>query len=159
MPDTLTTIYNATIGALKLKHVTSGSPSAGQGTLEKCLDGSELRVSISGLPGGSALSWTAPTLLNSWVNYDAANYANAGYAKTADGIVHLRGSIKDGVASAGTTLFTLPTGFRPTKRHQFAVVADGAIEVVDVATNGDVVLGTASSATWLSLSGIAFSVD
>lgn len=103
-------------------------------------------------------AWTAATLQNSWVNYDSANYANAQYRKDGS-IVSLRGVIKDGTASANTLLFTLPAGYRPTKRHVFAVVADGAIEVIDVLANGEVRLMTASSSTYLSLCTLTFRTD
>lgn len=160
MADTLSAVFDATLGALKLKHVTAGPPPAGmQGTLEKCLDGSELRVVITGLTSGS-LTWNALTLLNSWVHYDAANYANAEYAKdAATGLVYVRGMIKNGTATAGTVLATLPAGYRPTKVQTFAIVADGAVEVIDIQTDGDIVLATAASSVWLSLTGIVFSVN
>lgn len=55
-------------------------------------------------------TWTAPTLLNSYVDF-GTGYAIAGYMKDACGFVHLRGLVKNG--TAGATIFTLPTGFRP----------------------------------------------
>lgn len=163
MADTLAAALDATLGAIKLEHVTAGpAPAGGPDTLSKALDGDRIRVDISGLPGSSAptaLTWNALALLNLWVNYDTANYANPQYAKDSEGVVHLRGVIKDGTATAGTVLATLPVGYRPTKRHVFAIVASEAIEVVDILTNGNIVLSTAAGATFLSLCGLTFSVD
>jgi hypothetical protein len=76
-------------------------------------------------------SVTAPTLINSWVNYGGA-YLTAGYWKDAFGLVHLQGSIKDG--AGGTAAFQLPTGYRPAASCTFfnlsvyiTVQADGYV--------------------------------
>lgn len=156
MADTLSAIFDAALGALKLKAVSAGpAPVGGTDTLSKALDGDELRVVLSGT-GASALTWTALTLQNSWVNYDAVNYANAEYAKDEAGVVHLRGVIKDGAVGVPNVIATLPAGFVPAKRHVFAVVADSAIEVVDVLPNGQIQLVTSASHAFLSLCGLSF---
>lgn len=108
------------------------------------------------IPSSGPLVWTNATLLNAWVAFNAATYHTAGYTKTPDGLVQLRGLIKDGTASAGTTLFTLPVGYRPSKILTFAIQAGAAIEVIDIQPDGDVVLATASSSTDLTLSNIIF---
>mgnify|MGYP000406658769 CR=1 FL=1 len=108
-------------------------------------------------------SWTAPTLLNSWVNYGAA-YNTAGYMKDAQGFVHLRGLVKTGVA--GTVIFILPAGYRPVKQELHIVntyigaTNDSWDETadyprIDITTSGDVecVVGFAG---WVSLDGITF---
>lgn len=70
----------------------------------------EVVVTIpGGGSGGGDPGWTAPTLLGTWVNFGAP-YGNAGYRKDSNGVVHLRGLVKNG--SGG--IFTLPTGYRPT---------------------------------------------
>ena len=101
----------------------------------------------------AALAWTAPTLLNSWVNYDAANFSNAGYVKDNEGFVHLRGVVGSGVAA---TVFTLPSGFRPARRAIFSVVGNDLFARVDVATTGDVVVIVGAGGTLLQLDGITF---
>jgi hypothetical protein len=105
----------------------------------------------------STVSLTAPTLGNSWVDY-GSGFDGAGYYKDADGTVYLQGLIKDGTATNGTVLFTLPSGYRPGRRLVFLVVTAGspvATGRIDVFSNGEVQIVTGSN-TWLSLSGISF---
>jgi hypothetical protein len=63
-----------------------------------------------GPPGPSAVvtAWTRPTLLNSWVDYDAAQPVQ--YRKVGDE-VQIRGFMNGGAAT--TAAFFLPAGFRP----------------------------------------------
>jgi hypothetical protein len=102
----------------------------------------------------SAETWTAPTLLNNWVNY-GGGFNNAGYYKDPFGVVHLRGLIKDGTTTLGTALFTLPTGYRPVAQELFTVTSGSALGRVDVLTTGNVVINVGSS-SWLSLDGLTF---
>jgi len=98
-------------------------------------------------------SWIAPTLLNSWVNYGSA-FSIAGYYKDSNGIVHLRGLVKNG--SNTTVIFQLPAGYRPEYRTLNAVVTDSnAIGRVDVLANGNV-HGDNVSSGWCSLDDISF---
>lgn len=99
-------------------------------------------------------AWVAPTLLNSWVNY-GGGYNSAGYFKDSHDVVHLRGMIKDGTATSGTTLFTLPVGYRPTARELFNVQSNGALGRIDVLSTGSVQILTGSN-VWISLDGISF---
>lgn len=52
------------------------------------------------------------TLQNSWVENSTGQLPT--YYKDLSGVVHINGSIKSGTATFGTTLFALPTGFRPS---------------------------------------------
>jgi hypothetical protein len=104
----------------------------------------------------------APTLLNSWVNYDVAGgWEGAGYFKDRAGRVFLQGLIKSGTATAGTTLFTLPSGYRPAKTLYFAVTSNFAgsttLGSVYIDATGDVKIAAGSNVA-LSLSGIHFRV-
>lgn len=101
-------------------------------------------------------SWIAPTLLNSWVNFSGTH--TAGYRKT-NGLVEVRGTIKDGTATDTTTLFNLPSGYRPATDLNFAVAASGGPVMISVQTNGDVKAQGAINATWTALNGITFSVS
>lgn len=65
----------------------------------------------------------APTLLNSWVLNDAANFP-VRYSKNAEGVVRITGEIKDGVRTPGTIIFTLPDGFRPDANMRIACAAN-----------------------------------
>jgi hypothetical protein len=50
-----------------------------------------------------------PAFENSWVNYPTEIPLR--FKKLMDGRVHVQGTVKDGV---GTTVFTLPVGYRPS---------------------------------------------
>jgi hypothetical protein len=112
-------------------------------------------------PRSKQVSLFKPTLLNSWVAHDATYDRTAKVWKDADGIVHLEGMIKGGTATAGTCLFAVPEGYRPTYSKNFPIVSNGAfgyLAVVGVnniapADAGKVVLQVGSNA-WVSLDGI-----
>ena len=96
-------------------------------------------------------SWTAPTLLNSWVNFGSP-FQTARYRKDASGIVHVQGLIKDGTATDGTTLFTLPAGYRPDAQLIFMCGQfDNVYGRIDVHADGTVDLGTTGHATWQNI--------
>ncbi|MDQ0492785.1 hypothetical protein QOZ95_000935 [Paenibacillus brasilensis] len=64
--------------------------------------------------------WITPTLLNGWTG-------DGQYSRLSDNLVILRGGIRDGVATPGTHLFTLSTGYRPKKDMEIRVrTSDGA---------------------------------
>lgn len=66
-------------------------------------------------------AWTVATLNTSvgWAQYGGA-YAYAAYTKQPNGLVLLRGAVKSG--TAGSIIFTLPTGYRPQYDAAFASV-------------------------------------
>lgn len=98
--------------------------------------------------------WAAPSLQNSWVNY-GSTWEIAGYRKK-NGFVQLRGLIKSGVVTSGTTLFTLPTGFRPlTDKHVICVSAQATC-VLNIMATGIVKINAGASATYISLADISF---
>jgi hypothetical protein len=107
--------------------------------------------------GGDPGAWQTPTLLNSWVDFGNP-YGPTAYRKDLNGVVHLRGVIKDGTTTGGTVVFTLPAGFRPGANLEEIFVAttnpQNSAEVV-VEADGDVAIYGAS-ATYISLSGITF---
>jgi len=101
--------------------------------------------------------WTAPTLLNGWVNY-SATFNPAGYFRDKTGIVHLRGLVRSGTVTAGTAIFTLPAGYRPARLEIFSNVAYTTIYVYgrcDVNTAGNVNFYAGGNA-FFSLDGITF---
>lgn len=99
-----------------------------------------------------AEGWTAPALLNSWVNFGAP-YANAGFTKNADGTVRLRGVLKSG--TVGLAAFTLPVGYRPLSQLLLATSSNNLFGVVEILASGNVQL-TAGSNVSFSLDGITF---
>lgn len=92
---------------------------------------------------------TAPTLLNSWV----VDLNDVGYWKDAFGVVHLQGTVTGG--SLGTTIFTLPVGYRPPADRGFAISALTAFGAITVLTNGNVV-HSAGGTDDVYLDGITF---
>ncbi len=75
--------------------------------------GTNTWISLDGLnfmPSGTTFNALSP-LVNSWVNY-AGVYATAGYMTDTNGRVHVKGLVKSGVATDGTTIGTLPVGSR-----------------------------------------------
>jgi hypothetical protein len=121
----------------------------------------------TGVMSETPTPWIAPTLTNSWVNYVTGGHRVAGYRKLKDGTVELRGLVKSGTSGAGTGIFTLPVGFRPTEQEVFLQTANHptasqGFARVDVFPTGQVqVVGYGPSATnaFLSLAGIRFSTN
>lgn len=99
-----------------------------------------------------APSFTAPTLLNSWVN-NGSGWAAAGYYKDAFGFVHLKGLVKSG--TVGAAIFTLPSGYRPAENETFAVQSNTAFGYCNVGSDGNVGASGGSNVNF-SLSGIVF---
>lgn len=109
----------------------------------------------------NAATPTAPSLAANWAN-KAGGYRVVGYWLDQAGIVHLEGVV---VASAGaaSTIFTLPSGFRPAGGHEFyaAPQFDGTsyvLQDVFVLSSGEVQVKAAvtSAGNYVSLGGISF---
>lgn len=101
-------------------------------------------------------AWTAPTLVNSWVNY-GAGFDTAGYRIMADGTVMIKGLIKLG--SSTVPAFTLPAGYRPSQQQVFTCYAFSGTCRLDVAITGTVAVSAyVSPATnsYVSLNGVRF---
>ena len=136
----------------------AGTPRT-RAEIEAVLD---LLLSAAGLDHTpAALAYTAPTLLNGWANF--VGWAAAGYTKDNQGLVHLKGLLKDGVTAVGTPIFKLPVGYRPSENRVFSVATFNGTSLiharVDVGSNGDVETGVQDNNvqnTWLSLDGISF---
>jgi hypothetical protein len=90
--------------------------------------------------------YTAPTFLNSWVNFDTATYNAAGYRIDDDGRVWLRGLVKDGLW-AGNAMFRLPVGYRPAKQLGFICEAGSTLGCLRVTAAGDVLAQSTLAAT------------
>jgi hypothetical protein len=98
------------------------------------------------------------TLLNSWVDYNAA-YDPPTCSKSIDGYVTLSGAIKSGTATAGTILCTLPTGFAPPYKGRYTCFSGtsstATLANVEIDSSGNVSIQTGVN-TLFSLSGITF---
>lgn len=98
--------------------------------------------------------WTAPTLLNSWVNY-GAEYNPAGYFRDKNGIVHLRGLVKNG-SSATAIMFILPAEYRPAYKEHLSSHSAASACRIDILANGTINCPSGGSTTWTSIDGITF---
>lgn len=97
-------------------------------------------------------NWITPSLSNSWVNFDGTK-SSAGYRKTARGTVVLKGVLKNG-SSATATMFTLPSGYRPSQTRRYPAAANSALGIVEVTTGGAISFVVGGSTTQSSLDGI-----
>eukprot|EP00753_Platysulcus_tardus_P016312 PLAT5602.1.p1 GENE.PLAT5602.1~~PLAT5602.1.p1 ORF type:complete len:743 (+),score=460.61 PLAT5602.1:22-2229(+) len=96
-----------------------------------------------------------PTLKNGWVPLSEQRNS-VGFAKDADGVVHLKGVVRDGlVRFSKGVIFTLPASMRPLKWAVLPTLSNGRFARVDVMPNGDVV-AVSGSPHWLSLDGLTF---
>lgn len=94
-----------------------------------------------------------PAFTNSWVNYGSP-YSNAGYIMRPDGWVALIGVIKSG--TLGSSAFTLPPGFRPSKLQSLLTLSNGAAGRVDIGADGTVTPISPSSNLSVVLDGLHF---
>lgn len=96
---------------------------------------------------------------NGWSNFGSGFHGVAFY-KNKQGMVFIRGFCKGGSAGAGTVLFNMPAGYRPTAAVAFTCMCAGeVVQRVHVESNGNVTLGsTCPNVGWLNLSGINFSL-
>lgn len=90
-----------------------------------------------------------PAFLNSWVNF-SAGYEVASFYKDPFDVVHIRGLVKSGTIN--TTIFILPTGYRPANKLLFAAI-DGLNSAVrlEVASDGSVVAPASTSTAFQSI--------
>lgn len=95
---------------------------------------------------------TAPTLLNSWVNYGGTTLV-AGYYKDPFGRVWLQGSIKSG--TIGLSVFVLPVGYRPTATVIYNTFDNGNFTHISIDADGTVSAITGVNVI-LSLDGVSF---
>jgi len=98
-----------------------------------------------------------PAYENGWVDYNTqpGTYAGGGFMKDENGYIHLRGLIKNG--TDGTTVFTLPVGYRPLQKNIFTIESDDLAGRLDVDDTGEVIpASSTTSPAWISLDGIVF---
>lgn len=116
---------------------------------------SQMADRVYPIPVASSLptveGWTAPTLLNGWVNY-GSGYSTAGFYIDPFGIVRLRGLVKSGTP---TTIFTLPAGYRPPDSKLFPSNANNALGTLVINPTGDVIAAVGSNVSF-SLDGVTF---
>ncbi len=95
--------------------------------------------------------WTTPTL-NSPFTHFGSPWGNTQYRKIGD-IVNIQGLININSAANGTTIFTLPSGYRPKVQIIIAANNGGlSIARIDITQDGNVIKHSAATDTsWVSL--------
>lgn len=115
----------------------------------------------NGWLNGRFVTWyLISSLLNGWANF-GGGYAPAEYSMDGSGMVHVRGAVSPGTLTYGTTLATLPAGFRPAYAQRFAcanTASGGAsyITQMDVLASGNINLASPANAgqpLWLDCIG------
>lgn len=94
--------------------------------------------------------WWPATMFN-WVNANAS-YESASFMKDSMGFVHVRGFVRN--TGGSTTVFTLPTGYRPAGIHPVSTIGDSAVAAFEVRPDGQVVQTIGSAASYLVLNAI-----
>jgi hypothetical protein len=82
----------------------------------------------SGTAWNSDTAWVQPTLGNSWASFDGGATLDIPAYCRVDGVVWLKGAMKDGTGAA----FTLPVGMRPLKVRSFTSTAASGAQTADV---------------------------
>lgn len=96
--------------------------------------------------------WIDLTLENGWVVY-SSTYATGQYRRDKNGMVHLRGLIKNGT---GINIATLPAGFRPAITELLATAtSNNVFGRVDIDPSGVIIARTYNN-QWLSLYNLHF---
>lgn len=98
-------------------------------------------------------SWASVSFNTGWNNL-GGGYQATEYKKVGD-LVFLRG-LSQRSSGTNTTIFTLPSGFRPASTQRFAATSAGAFGEIEITTAGLVVI-TVFVPSWISLSNICFS--
>ena len=112
------------------------------------------------IPGSYDLQFATPTTNDEWVSYDgSSNYNNAGFTKTSNGRVFLRGLIqnnKNSDAISNSIIGRLPEGYRPEGKLVFQTITSPNVAArVDIEADGDIIAVTGDG-TWISLDSISF---
>nr|WP_326529633.1 hypothetical protein [Rhodoferax sp.] len=125
--------------------------SSGAVAAELSLDGDGGVISAIGAIGEA---WTNASYNTGWGSYGGGYHA-AQYKKFGD-LVFLRGLVVRSSGSA-TTIFTLPSGYRPTNSMMFSQLANDAVARIGINSSGNVVLQAGVATPWVNLTGIIFS--
>ena len=106
----------------------------------------------------TSTGWSALTLQSpaNWQVYDLTGHSTNQYRKGSDGIVTVKGLIKNGDTTPGAVIATLPPGFRPKERLCFAGVAGAVHSRIDVLANGQIVVAGYVNSGWTSMDNISF---
>jgi len=115
-------------------------------------------VTASFIPSSAAVTWSNIILENSWVAY-GGSYSTPQYTKANDGVVHMKGLVRLGSTVNGSSIGTLPPGFRPKERILYT--AANALSYaeharIDILSNGQLLIHDIEGNGWFSFDGISF---
>ena len=99
--------------------------------------------------------WIAPSLGNSWVNYNAS-YSQAGYRLQGQQ-VFLRGALASG--ASGSSPFTLPAGYVPTLSTTFNGPVNAGLSYIIIANTGVVTITYSGGPAYVAIDGINFFIN
>ncbi|HEY9569070.1 MAG TPA: SGNH/GDSL hydrolase family protein, partial [Thalassobaculum sp.] len=108
-------------------------------------------------------NWTRPALLNGWVSF-SPSHQDPQFRRRPDGMVELRGTVKDGTVGTASPIFMLPPGCRPNLIRPFAITTGdptavaGELFVFPSANGGAVALGKGGNGK-VNLNGIVFEAE
>ncbi|MGV9206349.1 MAG: hypothetical protein ACOC44_20270, partial [Promethearchaeia archaeon] len=94
-----------------------------------------------------------PSFQNGWENY-GGDFSKAAFWKIGN-MVYLQGLIRNG---SNDVMFTLPSGYRPSKDRIIATISSNDIGRVAILPNGDIDSNSINSSSWVSLEGINFQI-
>jgi hypothetical protein len=122
------------------------------------VQGTMYGTGTGGSPSIYQPSWTAVSFENSFSNF-GSGWQGAEYMKDSFGVVHLRGLVKRASAALNTSMFTLPSGYRPAATQMFSCCGNNKHARMDINSAGAVTIEAADDASWnsfISLNGITF---
>lgn len=99
-----------------------------------------------------------PAFQNGWVNY-SSGYATLAFMKDSLGFVTVKGFIKSGTITAGTTIFTLPAGYRPAKNMYYVTSMPASFGQLQMTSAGELQAATAINSTWTAIPYIRFKAE
>ena len=104
--------------------------------------------------------WQTPALQNGWLAFGSNDQAPQ-FMKDLTGRVWLRGTIKSGSPfTSGSTILSIPAGFRPGKTLEFPVYTSSGLGSVQVEfSQGDMQVLTLPGNALLSLNGISWKAE
>lgn len=99
-------------------------------------------------------AWTGLSFGSGWANYGGA-YQTGQYKKVGD-LVLLRGLVAR-TSGVGTTIATLPSGYRPLAQCLYIMNTDTGVGRLDIQTDGQII-AISGGTGWIQLDGLSFSV-